>query len=213
MQFDWSKIDTVLLDMDGTLLDLHFDSHFWLEHMPTAFAQKEGLELHIAKEQLRPIFTSLAGTLDWYCVDFWSRELGLDIMSLKRDVANKIAYLPSAQKFLQNCNDYCQDVRLITNAHRKVLDLKVEKTSIDQYFNSMLCSHELGLPKEEPKFWQKLQQQDFFDPDKTLFIDDNESVLESAESFGIRYLFSIASPDSVRGRSAPSRFEMLERLS
>src|SRR5690606_507131 len=25
----WNQIDTVLLDMDGTLLDLHFDNHFW----------------------------------------------------------------------------------------------------------------------------------------------------------------------------------------
>ena len=24
----WDEIDTVLLDMDGTLLDLHFDNHF-----------------------------------------------------------------------------------------------------------------------------------------------------------------------------------------
>ncbi|HBT55971.1 MAG TPA: haloacid dehalogenase, partial [Pseudomonas sp.] len=31
---NWNAIDTVLLDMDGTLLDLHFDNHFWLEHMP-----------------------------------------------------------------------------------------------------------------------------------------------------------------------------------
>ena len=27
----WRDIDTVLLDMDGTLLDLHYDNHFWLE--------------------------------------------------------------------------------------------------------------------------------------------------------------------------------------
>ena len=33
---NWSKIDTVLLDMDGTLLDLHYDSHFWLNVIPAA---------------------------------------------------------------------------------------------------------------------------------------------------------------------------------
>ncbi|MCP4043692.1 MAG: haloacid dehalogenase, partial [Gammaproteobacteria bacterium] len=31
---NWNSIHTVLLDMDGTLLDLHFDNQFWLEHVP-----------------------------------------------------------------------------------------------------------------------------------------------------------------------------------
>jgi 5'-nucleotidase len=35
-EFDWREIDTVLLDMDGTLLDLEFDSHFWLSLVPQA---------------------------------------------------------------------------------------------------------------------------------------------------------------------------------
>ena len=26
---DWTQLDTILLDMDGTLLDLEFDNHFW----------------------------------------------------------------------------------------------------------------------------------------------------------------------------------------
>ena len=35
---DWTRIDTILLDMDGTLLDLGFDNFFWREHVPlTAF--------------------------------------------------------------------------------------------------------------------------------------------------------------------------------
>ncbi|MEO1576619.1 MAG: HAD family hydrolase, partial [Pseudomonadota bacterium] len=30
----WSDIDNVLLDMDGTLLDLNFDTVFWLQVVP-----------------------------------------------------------------------------------------------------------------------------------------------------------------------------------
>ncbi|HNG60363.1 MAG TPA: haloacid dehalogenase, partial [Cellvibrionaceae bacterium] len=36
----WQAIDTLLLDMDGTLLDLHYDNYFWLEYLPRAFAAK-----------------------------------------------------------------------------------------------------------------------------------------------------------------------------
>ncbi len=34
---DWDNIDTVLLDMDGTLLDLGFDNWFWQPHVPEQY--------------------------------------------------------------------------------------------------------------------------------------------------------------------------------
>ena len=37
---DWEEIDTILLDMDGTLLDLNYDLHFWLEHLPLIYASQ-----------------------------------------------------------------------------------------------------------------------------------------------------------------------------
>jgi len=37
---NWSEIDTILLDMDGTLLDLNFDLHFWMEYLPLVLANK-----------------------------------------------------------------------------------------------------------------------------------------------------------------------------
>ena len=37
---NWKNIDTVLLDMDGTLLDLHFDNHFWQTFVPLRYAQQ-----------------------------------------------------------------------------------------------------------------------------------------------------------------------------
>ena len=81
---DWSAIDTVLLDMDGTLLDLGFDNWFWQEHLPREFAAARGLGLAAARAELEPRFRALAGTMEWYCIDHWSRELCLDIAALKR---------------------------------------------------------------------------------------------------------------------------------
>ncbi len=212
MQFDWNNIDTVLLDMDGTLLDLHFDSHFWLEYMPRIWATRNGFMLEDARIKLFRMLDQHSGTLNWYCVDFWSTALGLDIMELKGQVAHKIAYRPTAEEFLRRCQQESNDVRMVTNAHRKVLELKIVKTNIDQYFDQLLCSHELEHPKEDAEFWHKLHQLKAFDPQRTLFIDDSEAVLESAARHGIKHIYSIAQPDSSMQRKTSSRFPMLNTL-
>src|SRR5271169_3036111 len=82
---DWASVDTVLLDMDGTLLDLRFDNWFWLTLIPSRYAAAQGLSAADAQLRLRPKFLSVAGTLQWYCIDYWARELRLDIPALKRE--------------------------------------------------------------------------------------------------------------------------------
>lgn len=82
---DWSAIDTVLLDMDGTILDLKFDHHFWLELVPTKFAAQNALTVDAAKARLMPLFAAKQGTLEWYSIDHWSRELDLDLPALNRE--------------------------------------------------------------------------------------------------------------------------------
>jgi len=210
MKIDWQNIDTVLLDMDGTLLDLHFDNYFWLEHLPSVIAQRNGCELEGAREHLTSLYQRHIGTLNWYCVDFWNEQVGFDIMQHKAAVSNRISYRPNAQSFLKRCKQQSDDVRLVTNAHRKILNLKIEHTQIDQYFDQMLCSHELNYPKERIEFWDRLQAHQAFDPLRTLFLDDNESVLETASEYGIGHIYSIAKPDSQCEREVPSRFPMIE---
>jgi len=209
---DWGEIDTVLLDMDGTLLDLHFDNHFWLNYLPSVYAKQNDISPEQSVERLLPVFKHHEGTLNWYCVDFWSDELGLDLMSYKRHISDRIAYRAGAKAFLAQCQADVLDLRLITNAHRKVLDLKIEHTQLDTYFESMICSHELDAPKEQDAFWDNLQKQKSFNPERTLFIDDSEAVLDSAHKNGIQHLRSIAQPDSKAKRKELSKYPMLEHF-
>ena len=212
MQYDWENIDTVLLDMDGTLLDLHFDTYFWRDYLPHAFAKHKNIALEDAEHKINQLINQHMGTLNWYCVDFWSDSLELDIMRIKAEVTHKIKYRPTAQAFLERCQKECNDVRMVTNAHRKVLDLKIQKTGIDRYFDQLLCSHELNHPKEDVQFWECLNNNKPFNPKRTLFLDDNEAVLESADQYGITQLYSIAEPDSRQKRVSVSRFTMLVDL-
>jgi putative hydrolase of the HAD superfamily len=193
---DWKKIDTVLLDMDGTLLDLNFDNHFWKEFVPLKFAEQHGISLDTAKQQLGPQFKSMEGKLEWYCLDYWSRALQLDIAGLKAEISGLIAVLPHVAEFLVKLQQSPKMVVLVTNAHRDSLGLKMEKTCLQSFFDRIISSHDLGLPKEHAGFWPLLQQQEPFDKQSTLLIDDSLAVLNSAKLFGIAHLISVSKPDS-----------------
>ena len=206
---DLRQITTVLLDMDGTLLDLHYDNFFWVQEIPRIYAELNDLSNEDAVGYLKPLFLAQEGQLNWYSVDYWSDTLGLDVMHHKAEVADKIAWRPHAQEFLQLCQQHVPDTRLVTNGHRKVLHLKIKHTRLDRYFADMLCSHELSATKESQEFWHRLRARKNFDPDKTLFIDDSERVLDSAAEFGIKHVFSIAQPDSVTPRTTKSKYPML----
>ena len=193
---DWSKIDAVFLDMDGTLLDLYFDNHFWREHMPRRYAEYHGLDEVVARARLDAHYERHAGTLNWYCLDFWSSELALDIVQLKEEVAHLIAVRPDVPAFLQAVRASGRRVVMVTNAHPKSLGLKMRETRIDAWFDALISSHQVGLPKEHPDFWQALQAIEPFDRLRTLFVDDSLPVLRSARAYGIAQLLAVANPDS-----------------
>ena len=192
----WDDVRTVLLDMDGTLLDLNFDNHFWLEHVPLRYAELHGLDVEEAKRLLATRYRRVQGTLDWYCLDYWSRELGLEIAVLKREVDHLIAVHPHVVDFLDAVRGADKRAVLVTNAHQASLALKMERTRLGGHLDAVVCAHDLGLPKENRHFWSRLQEVEPFVPGQTLLIDDSLSVLRSAEAYGIRYLLAVRRPDT-----------------
>ncbi len=205
----WSAIDVVLFDMDGTLLDLHFDNYFWLEHLPLRYGEKHQLSTHDAKQLLYPKFQAKRGTLDWYCVDFWTRELDIDIEGLKKEVVSKIALRPHAIDFLRWLHARQKRCLLITNAHRKSLELKMAHTALDDYFEQMISSHDFGFAKEHDQFWQRLSAQYQVNLARALFIDDSLDVLHSAQRNGVAHILGIAQPDSTKTGHSVAPFNAL----
>jgi putative hydrolase of the HAD superfamily len=192
----WEDIDTVLLDMDGTLLDKHFDDFFWEHYVPEIYAEVNDLTPLEARKELLARYKSIEGTLAWTDLDYWSRELGLDIPALKLKINHLIQVHPYVIDFLQYCRQLGKKVHLVTNAHSKTLNIKMQKTAIGEHFDRIICSQDVGLPKEDPVFWQKLQSILDFDKQRTLLADDNENVLQAARNFGMGQLVYVARPSS-----------------
>ena len=207
---DWEPIRTVLLDMDGTLLDLHFDNHFWLEHVPRRYSEKTGLPLERAREEVYRRYKKAEGTLDWYCVDYWTRTLGLDIAQLKEQVDHLIAVHPFVIDFLDAVRGTGKRVVLVTNAHGKSLRLKMDRTRLGGHFDNIVCAHDLQLPKEAVAFWERLHRVEPFERSRTLLVDDSLPVLRSAREYGIAFLLAVKHPDSRSGGKDVGDFKAIE---
>lgn len=193
---NWSKIDTVLLDMDGTLLDLHFDNHFWLNVIPEQLARKHNISVAEAFADIEKRYQAVEGRIQWYCLDYWQKELDLPIMELKREIQHLITIRDDVPEFLKALKVAGKELILLTNAHPDSLSLKVERTQFDQYLDKLISTHEYGVSKESQSLWQQVQADLGFDKSRTLFVDDSLSVLASAKQFGIKHLLAIANPDS-----------------
>jgi putative hydrolase of the HAD superfamily len=209
---DWGRIDHVLLDMDGTILDLAFDNHFWLTLVPQRYAQSRGLSAEQAWKELEPHFTGLQGRLEWYCLDHWSRFTGLDLAALKAEVRERIAILPGSEPFLDAVRASGRSLWLVTNAHRGSWELKMAQTGLAGHFDRILCAHDFGMPKEDARFWPALRAQHAFDPARALFVDDSLSVLRSARNYGIGAIRAIRHPDSSQPKRVIEEFEAVDRL-
>ena len=210
---DWNTIDTVLLDMDGTLLDLNFDNYFWQEHVPIRYAEKHAMAVTDAKTELFPKFRAAEGTMNWYCVDYWSRILGLDIAHLKAEVDHLIAIHPHVLDFLDRLHEMKIRRVLVTNAHQKSLMLKMDRTQLHDHLDQIICAHDFGMPKEDPTFWGKLAQQVDFDKKTSVLVDDSLPVLRSARRYGIQHLLAVRKPDTQNPEKDVEEFEAIYNFS
>jgi HAD superfamily hydrolase (TIGR01509 family) len=199
MAFPWYEVTWVLLDMDGTLLDKHFDDYFWETLVPQEYAKRQGLSLTAARELVFARYKREEGTLNWTDIDFWSRELDLDIPALKEGIRHLIEVHPDAEEFLRFLRQKEKRIALVTNAHYKTLSLKMNHTGLLGYFDEVVSSFDLGVPKEETGFWETLERQLGFDRGHTLLVDDNAEALTAARGFGIKYLFFKAKSSSQLG--------------
>jgi HAD superfamily hydrolase (TIGR01509 family) len=200
---DWTEVDHVLLDMDGTLLDLAFDNDFWGQRIHEKYASMHDISVEQTVAKFEPLFKRVAGTLSWYSTDFWSQQYGYSIIEHSRAYAVGIRWLPFAKEFLHALRESAVRSTIVTNAHPDIVRLKHEITGITDLVDRTISSHTVGHAKESPNFWRQLQAELKFRPASTLFFDDSPAVLSAAIDFGIERSIAICHPDSTRPKRIP----------
>lgn len=210
---EWREIDTVLLDLDGTLLDQAYDNHIWRDLVPQRFAVRHGMDLHAAYAEIARRFAARSGTLDWYCIEYWSRDLDVDIGALHREVRSHVAWLPGAREFLAALRAAGKRTVLLTNSHPIALAVKHEETGVLDHLDAASTSHDFGAPKENPKFWEAARAHYAFDPARSLFVDDNSKMLVAAKAAGVRWVYGVRHWDTKGSRREHVEHDAVDSVS
>ncbi|HRA98157.1 MAG TPA: haloacid dehalogenase-like hydrolase, partial [Nitrospira sp.] len=150
---DWSQIDDVLLDMDGTLLDRHFDNFFFEEELPRRYAVKQALTFEEARDRLMTMYRSVEGELAWTDLHYWSERVDLDVVAMHRELDHMIGFLPDAEEFLSSLRRMGKRVTILTNAHRAGVDVKTAKTGLDRQVDRIVDAFEVGWLKMRSEYW------------------------------------------------------------
>lgn len=193
---EWNEIDDVLLDMDGTLLDRHFDNFFFEEELPRRYAALRALPFEEARERLIAMYRSVEGELAWTDLNYWTRRVGIDVVAMHKELDHMIGFLPGAEEFLRHLRQLGKRVTIVTNAHSTGVSVKVAKTGLDRYVNRIVDAFEVGYLKMRPEYWPNCQRLLGFDPSRSLFMDDDEGCLMAAKEFGVAHLVHSAKSSS-----------------
>lgn len=187
----------VVLDMDGTLLDLAFDDRVWNHALPARLAARRGSSLEAVRAEVADTLGRLRGTLPWYCLDYWEAQFGISLHALEEELGQFIALRPGTLDFLGFLGEAGLRTILATNAHPASLSRKMARTGIADFFEARVSAHTLGMPKEDPAFWSALGTAVDLDPQDCVFVDDNQAVLDAARVAGVAHCFGVRTPSSL----------------
>jgi putative hydrolase of the HAD superfamily len=212
-QLNWNEIDDVLLDMDGTLLDRHFDNFFFEEELPRRYALMHGLSCEGSRERLMAMYRSVEGELAWTDLDYWTERVGIDVVAMHKELDHMIGFLPSTESFLRELKTLGRRVTILTNAHQSGVEVKIAKTGLDRHVDRIVTASEVGYLKMRPAYWPTCQRLVGFNSSRALFIDDDEGCLAAAQQFGISHLVHSAKSSSQLPAALSASFESVENLS
>jgi HAD superfamily hydrolase (TIGR01509 family) len=209
---NWSLIDDVLVDMDGTLLDRHFDNFFFEEELPRRYAAMHGLSFEASRARLMAMYRSVEGELAWTDLEYWSGRVGIDVVAMHQELQHLMGFLPGAENFLAAVRAKGKRITVLTNAHHTGVAVKSAKTGLNRYVDRIVDAFEVGYLKMRSEYWPACRTLVGFDPSRSLYVDDDETCLAAARQYGIGAIFHSAKSSSQLPPARSAHFASIEHL-
>jgi putative hydrolase of the HAD superfamily len=203
-----------LIDLDGVILDTSYDNYFWQKYIPRVYAQKQAIDEKDAISVTHTLFNYKKKTKDWYDVVYWSNLLDIDIIHEKKKSENMslIKLHEGSLDVLERLRNLNKKLFLVTNAHRKTLEIKLSKFNLSKYFDKLICSHELGYVKEDIQFWHLLRNKLQIDYNDSVLIEDTFDNIKSAYHAGVSNFIYINNEKKDLGKIKPLILGSLSEL-
>lgn len=184
------KIEAVVFDMDGVLIDAK-DWHYYalnraLEHFGYTISRSD----HLSAFDGLPTRKKL---------EMLSQERGLPrglhgfLNDLKQQyttdqVHNNCRPIFVHEYALSNLKARGYKLGLASNSVRNSVELMMQKSALSPYIDVMVSNEDVGKPKPDPEMYLTATRMLDVAPENTLVVEDNENGIKSAQAAGCNLL-------------------------
>ena len=189
-----TDVSNILLDIDGVLLDQNFDNLFWMEWVPEAVASSHDISLNAAKEDIYKTSKELYGTLPWYELKFWEDKYKVDLLAIADKNKSYAMFIDGAEEALKFISSLDKNIFFLTNCDSRLLKIKSSQVPLLNYADGWISSVDIGVVKEDQKFWKIALEKLNIQPSKSIFFDDNINIVNSAARYGIKKTVHVTEP-------------------
>jgi len=208
------KVRFVSLDLDGTIVNRDYVDYFWLELVPTLYAERHGLSLEEAKKEVQRQYDEIGPKdLRWYNPQYWFQRFGLDsgMLSWALEEAGRfVKPYRDALEFVEAAQGKAQLV-LSTSASREFIGIVFARVpELAPVFTHVFSStSDFSLPGKPPEFYKAVLKQLEAEPSELVHAgDDEEADYRIPATLGIRAFLV----DRSGAKGISSLLELLEAI-
>ncbi len=151
-------IKVVSFDVDGTLVSQGFADCVWLQGIPMAYAEKEGLSFEHAFEFVKSEYDKIGEhRIEWYNIDYWLRKFGLDIPyeKLFKNYEDEIRIFEEVENVLTVLKGEGYDLILSSNAATEFIEFQIKP--IKRFFSHVFsATSDFGEVKKTNGFFARV---------------------------------------------------------
>ena len=154
----WEGVKVFSFDVDGTLVSPGFVDCVWLQGIPKAYAEKEGLSFEQAFEYVKSEYDKIGEhRIEWYNIDYWLRKFDLDIPyeTLFKKYEDEIMIYEEVESVLTVLKEEGYELILSSNAATEFIEFQIKP--IKKFFSHVFsATSDFGEVKKTNGFFARV---------------------------------------------------------